>query len=313
MEGGASEIARSGCEARLLRVHDHVHRNPAGNLSLDAPADVAVMSRFPWHRVQRAMTGETCAEVVRRIRMHRAAVWLVETDLPVEKIAARAGMLNVRSFARTFREKYGITPVAFRRRGEIRPLHLHLRPGETGMLDSEMPGRRIAALCHRGAYQQFSHTFERVSMIIAARDLWPRIGAVIGVYHDDPGSVAPEDLRSAAGFEVEGPVPEDLEEIRIPAGRFVVLRHRGPYTGLPAAYDHLSGQWLLPPLDEEPRAALAMEIYVNTPADTVPPDLLTDTAFRSGRGCRSTEKPRCSMQLCFLITASPCVRPADVH
>ena len=38
-------------EKRLLRVLDHIHDNPAGDLSLDALSDVAAMSRFHWHRV----------------------------------------------------------------------------------------------------------------------------------------------------------------------------------------------------------------------------------------------------------------------
>lgn len=31
---------------RLLRVSDHIHDNPAGDLSLDALSDVAAMNRF---------------------------------------------------------------------------------------------------------------------------------------------------------------------------------------------------------------------------------------------------------------------------
>ncbi|MEM9127216.1 MAG: AraC family transcriptional regulator, partial [Pseudomonadota bacterium] len=67
-------------EDRVLRVLAYIHENPAGDLSLDALADVAAMSRFHWHRVFRALTGETCAQAVRRIRLHRAAGWLVRTD-----------------------------------------------------------------------------------------------------------------------------------------------------------------------------------------------------------------------------------------
>lgn len=54
-------------EVRLLRVLAHIHDHVDGDLSLDALADVACMSRFHWHRVFRAMTGETLADAVRRI------------------------------------------------------------------------------------------------------------------------------------------------------------------------------------------------------------------------------------------------------
>ena len=53
-------------ERRLLRVLDHIHDNPAGDLSLDAMSEVAALSRFHFHRVFRATTGETLAKAVRR-------------------------------------------------------------------------------------------------------------------------------------------------------------------------------------------------------------------------------------------------------
>ena len=75
-------------ETRVLRVLAYIHDNPAGNLSLDRLADVAAMSRFHWHRVFRAMTGETCAQAVRRTRLHIAAIDLVNTVKPVAQITA---------------------------------------------------------------------------------------------------------------------------------------------------------------------------------------------------------------------------------
>ncbi|MEO5619329.1 MAG: AraC family transcriptional regulator, partial [Cypionkella sp.] len=43
-------------ETRLLRVLDYIHDNPAGDLTLDALAEVAALSRFHFHRVFHAMT-----------------------------------------------------------------------------------------------------------------------------------------------------------------------------------------------------------------------------------------------------------------
>ena len=70
---------------------EFIHANPAGDLSLDALAAVAAMSRFHWHRVFHAITGETCVETVRRVRLNRAACWLKQSDWPVSEIAARVG------------------------------------------------------------------------------------------------------------------------------------------------------------------------------------------------------------------------------
>ena len=78
-------------ERRILRVLDHIHDHPAADLSLDALADVAALSRFHWHRLFRAVTGETAAQAVQRIRLQKASVMLVQTALPVDQVARAVG------------------------------------------------------------------------------------------------------------------------------------------------------------------------------------------------------------------------------
>ncbi len=48
-------------ENRLMRILDHIHDHPAGDLPLDTLADVAACIRFHRHRACRAVTGKTAA------------------------------------------------------------------------------------------------------------------------------------------------------------------------------------------------------------------------------------------------------------
>jgi AraC family transcriptional regulator len=100
---------------------------------------------------------------------------------------------------------------------------------------------------------------------------------MIGIYYDDPDATPQKDLRSHAGVVLTPDValPEGLEEVNLAAGRYACLRFRGHYSGAKAAYDYLFGPWLAQS-GVELRDAPAMEIYLNTPADTAPDDLLTD-------------------------------------
>lgn len=267
-------------EIRLRRVLDHIHDNPAGDLSLDALADVAALSRFHFHRVYAAITGETAASTVRRMRLHRAAVALVQSGDPVTRIARMVGYPQLASFARAFSGHYGLTPAAFRKRGELRPLPLQLSPKGQLMFPVTIrteAERRLAAVPHQGPYPEVARAFEKLGSTVAARGFYGRFGHMVGVYYDSPSDVKPSELRSHAGLEAPADLPIDppLEVVTLPAGRHAVLTFTGPYAGLQAAYDQLFGIWL-PQSGETPADSPVFEVYLNSPMDTAPKDLVTE-------------------------------------
>ncbi|WP_065334893.1 AraC family transcriptional regulator [Tritonibacter mobilis] len=266
-------------EDRILRVLDYIHDNPAGDLSLDRLADVAAMSRFHWHRVFRALTGETCGQSVRRIRLHRAAVALANSDASVEDIAATVGYPNRYSFSRAFTTAYGHAPGAFRAKGQHLPPMALRDPKELFMHDVTLrtePARRLVTVPHIGPYAEIGRAFEHFSALVNSRNLWPNLGPVMGVYMDAPGEVPEAELRSFAGAEYRGTdTPEGLEPFEIPGGKSAILTFKGPYAGLSAAYDSLFGGWL-PQSGETPADEPCYEIYLNDPRSTAPEELLTE-------------------------------------
>ncbi len=270
----------SDLERRLLRVLDHIHDHPAGDLSLDALADVAAMSRFHWHRLFRAMTGQTMAQAVRRMRMHRAATALVMGEAPLHRVAAEVGYSDVTSFTRAFSDVYGLGPAAFRRRGTLYPVSFPARPEVTLMYPVTIriePERRLAALPHRGPYHQINRAFEKLYALLAARDMIDQSEEMIATYYDDPAATAPDDLRSHAGavFPPGVVLAPPLDVVILPAGRHAVLTFTGPYAGLPAAYDQLYAVWL-PQSGEQPADSPPFENYLNSPMNTPQEALVTE-------------------------------------
>lgn len=267
-------------ERRMRRVVDHIHDNPSGDLSLDALADVAALSRFHFHRVYAAIAGETATSTVRRMRLHRAAVALVQGKDPVASIARRVGYPQMASFVRAFSGHYGLTPAAFRKRGELRPFPLQLSPKGQLMFPVTIrtePERRLAAVPHQGPYTEIARAFEKLGSTVAARGFYGWFGHMVGVYYDSPSDVKPSELRSHAGLEAPADLPIDppLEVVTLPAGRHAVLTFTGPYAGLQAAYDQLFGIWL-PQSGETPADSPVFEVYLNSPMDTAPTDLVTE-------------------------------------
>lgn len=262
-----------------MRVIDYIHAHSAEDLSLDQLADVAAMSRFHWHRVFTAIMGASPAQIIRSVRMHKATMLLVRTDLPVPKIAAQVGYPNARSFTRAFKDAYGQTPRAFRSAGSPGAAPHPTDTGVSIMFDVALqtaPNKRLAALFHRGDYAEGSIAYQKVATMMSTGGHWPNTSGMAGVYYDDPNVTPQPELRSHAGVLWNGDaIPEGLEEVVLQGGRYAVLRFKGPYAGLGEAYRYLYGPWLSSS-QETLRDAPSYEHYLNDPTDTAPADLLTD-------------------------------------
>jgi transcriptional regulator GlxA family with amidase domain len=54
-------------------------------------------------------------ELLRQIRLHRAAELLFASDLPTKRIAGMVGYGSRTYFSRAFKDQHGLTPDGFRR------------------------------------------------------------------------------------------------------------------------------------------------------------------------------------------------------
>lgn len=232
---------------RISRVIDYIYSNPSADLSLDCLADVAAMSRFHWHRVFSALTGESCAQIVRRVRMHRAAFWLVQTEWPLAKVAREVGYNNTQSFTRAFREVFDAKPLQIRAAQAQHVLTLRCKEGDEDMYEvkvEDAPKRRLAAMAYVGPYNGVSKSYEKVAAVFTIRDLWKHARGMVGIYYYDPSTVPEAELRSHAAVELADDVvvPDPLEEVLIRGDESAVLVMKGAYTGLQEAYEWLYGQ-----------------------------------------------------------------------
>jgi AraC-like DNA-binding protein len=104
---------------RTVRAHAEGHL--AGNVTLDALARAAGMSKFHFVRTYRKLTGRTPMRDVRAIRIEKAHRLLVSTDLSLEEIASRVGLGDKYRMSRLFREHVGATPKEVREAVRPRP------------------------------------------------------------------------------------------------------------------------------------------------------------------------------------------------
>ncbi|WP_176085932.1 AraC family transcriptional regulator [Martelella sp. HB161492] len=265
---------------RLNRVMAYIHDHLDDDLDFARIAEIACLSPWHWHRIYRGIYGETITQTVKRLRLHRAADQLVNSDTAIAVIASRAGYASVPPFNRQFKAAYGMPPAAYRGRGRHMLFDQPLRKGAEIMFDVEMrifETRHVAGVLHKGPYIDIGKGFERVmGAIFAAGQAEPDM-RMIGIYHDDPDLVAAEALSAFAGVIVSDGFtpPVGLDIVQLAGGPHAVLTHRGPYAELHKAYGWLYGQWLVSS-SHEPADRPPFEIYLNTPRDVPPSDLLTE-------------------------------------
>jgi AraC family transcriptional regulator len=273
------DVTMQDYRTRLERVFKWLADHPEEPVDLTRLADVACFSRYHFHRIYRFMRGETVTETVRRLRLHRAAVDLIEGQMPVTRIARRAGYASQEAFTRAFKAAYGIPPARYR--ASFVPIPTTQNQEDTmetktshDVAIREIPAIRVAALPHQGDYFQIAATFERLSTIAASMNLFGPWTRSFGIYYDDPSATPKNALRSDACLTV----PEDwspagpLETREIRGGRYAAILHVGPYAELERTYKWVYGTWLAQS-GEEPADAPLVEEYLND-ARTVPPSKL---------------------------------------
>ncbi len=268
-------------EKRLNRVLSYIYENLDEELSLDTLADIACMSRYHWHRVFKAMTGETLAGVVRNLRLSKAANLLVHEDASVRDVAKQVGFQNLASFSRAFKKAHGVSPNDFREQGAQITNLLSLSEGNESMYPIsivEMNGFRAAGVCHVGLYQRIGKAFKGLGSVLMANSLMDQVNSLFAIYHDAPDSKPSAEFRSHVAVSLKEGFPEGLDSLDyfdVEGGKYAVLEHKGPYSNLKAAYEWLYGKWL-PQSGEEPRDMPPLEVYINDPKVTPTSELRTD-------------------------------------
>lgn len=267
-------------EKRLLRVSAYIYEHLDEDLDLDRLSDIACLSAHHWHRVYRAVHNETLAMTVRRLRLHRAAGDLVRSDRSVRDIAARWGYPNLQSFTRAFAAAYGMPPARYRRNGPHRAFEPEHGKETFRMYDiaiRTIPEQTLLSVPHTGSYMGIGKAFEALYGALYSRNIFTPDMRMIGLFLDDPDLVPEDKLRSYACVTANADVPADapLERRTLAGGDYAVLRHKGPYADMGAAYRWLYATWL-PASGRSIRDEVMFEAYLNNPRDVPPNELITE-------------------------------------
>ena len=216
---------------RVNRGIDYVTQNLDKPLNLEAVAAAACFSPYHFHRIFRALLGETLGDFVKRVRLERSVYLLSHRKrASLTAIAHACGFSSSSDFSRAFRVHYGVPPsrfdvVGFRReRGEAlraslpdvsaqarTPATTNNNPEAFVVRVRDIPQRHVAYIRVHRPYES-DHVPQAVARLLRWADARGLAGGQwLGYQWDDPEIVALERCRYDVGVEVPSATRPDGE------------------------------------------------------------------------------------------------------
>lgn len=271
--------ANAAYTRRIDRVIDHLRANLHRAVRLGELAEVACLSEFHFHRIFRAISGETINHFTNRLRLEKATRLLRYSDQGLTAIALDCGFSSPSTFSRAFQASYGLSPSGYRKGGETKNSKI-CKEGATGIryvLPMSEEERRAAFPVHVMDFPERDVTYirvtqaskmERVLAGFKAMVDWAKSqpgyaqGVLFGMSADDPHVTPPHLYRYEVCFVAAGPfaLAEGMSRLTMPAMRYAVIHVSGDLYRLATAWDYLYRSWLIRS-DYEPQHAPALEIF----------------------------------------------------
>lgn len=279
--------------AAIDMVTSYIQCNIDNDLQLEDLAVQAGFSPFHFHRIFAGIMGETVAEYVQRIRMAMVVQRLLNSSESVTEIGLAAGYKTPSAFAKAFRLRFGVSPSSFRAMDRTAAFALLIEKPKAVSAAQRLPQPEIRTLPdlhvlyvrERGIIEySFSkaadRAFSTLMRYLQRHQLVDAFSACLAITPDNYDVVPHAQCRIDAGVVLKADRQVELssDEVAIqvlPAGRWAVFQHKGPYDTLWQSWNVAYRDWL-PRSNQRPRDVPPVEVYVNNINDTPPEQLRTE-------------------------------------
>ncbi len=293
------EIKDNEYSKRINRVLDYLDDNYAQDLNLEFIANIANFSPYHFHRIFKAIVGESLYKYIQRIRIERSAHSLKYSSKPVTTIALECGFGNSASFARVFKEYFNMSATAWRNGGcdtfsknckeesnswkesTVSPMYIDSSTNQSkwriSMISKkdvvvevkELKEVNVTYIRHIGPFKgeaaTWSKLFQKLMAWAGARGLIKCPGTqFFTIFRDDLKITEFSKFRADACISVESNTTGsgEIGISIIPAGKYAVAEFEIDDSEFEQAWDLVYSEWL-PKSGYQPDERYCFERYLN--------------------------------------------------
>ncbi len=288
-------------KSRVNKTLDYIESRLDHSFTLDELAAVATFSKYHFHRIFMGVIGETPFHFINRLRLQRAATFLImNPKITVGEAATQVGFNDISVFSRNFKQHFGQSPSAWRAQ-MLQKSNLSQTDSNLDKIKQELsiyfcshtktikwrtnmelnksieiknlPDITVAYVRHIGPYKGDEELF---------RGLWQKMMAWAGprglmaqpdlkslvIYHDDPKITEDMKLRTSICISVpeDTKVDGDVGKMLVEGGQYVVARFVVQTHEFAEAWNWIYASWF-PESGYQPDDKPCFEMYTEEPKD----------------------------------------------
>ena len=260
---------------RINLAVDYINSNVSENLSLKEVASAACFSKYHFHRIFKAIVGETLNAFVERLRIEKSVFYVFLRDEPdLTGIAMKLGFSSPSAFSRAFKKRFAVSATSARTMGfkcfskicKAKSNNGKAKQTEKGYNSSsavtggkggnlknvtveirELSELRVAYVRETGPYDESAgRAFPKLCKWAWPRNFLNKKHSLIGVSYDDPGVTDTKKCRYDACVTVPESTKADavVNVRKIPGGLHAVFHCKLGKKDFNKAYSYAYGKWL---------------------------------------------------------------------
>ena len=276
-------------QTRINLALQHIDANLSEDINVKSLADLSGFSLFHFHRIFKAITGETPYESLLRLRLEKS-VFLLKYNhgLSITEVGFESGFSSAENFSRQFKSRFNISPSTFRKNKalhnsriyqEPNPNDFYIRIENSRKQDKKLFTVKVEDLPAISiAYSKAIFGADGTGMVEQYLKLmaWVEQHGInikgeltsFGMSIDNPEVTPASKFRYDFGLTIEKDYPphEGIYFGTIPKSKYATIHVKGTLENVAQAWDYLYQDWL-PKSHYVPINYPAIEEFIQGPED----------------------------------------------